>query len=103
MIAKRAGPRAPAIAGSFHPRPAQTLSRTVRDLLSGAVVQPRAQRCGVIAPHAGYAYSGAVAAQAFASVQSLRGRIRRTVIVGPAHFVPFVGIAAPSATAFMTP
>jgi AmmeMemoRadiSam system protein B len=103
MIAKHAGPRAPAVAGLFYPRSAQTLSRTVGDLLRGAAVQQRAKRCGVIAPHAGYAYSGAIAAQAFASVQALRGRIRRAAIVGPAHFVPFAGIAAPSATAFMTP
>ena len=103
MIAKRAGPRAPAVAGSFYPHSAQALSRTVGDLLSCAVARQRTQRCGVIAPHAGYTYSGAVAAQAFASVQPLCGRIRRAAIVGPAHFVPFVGIAAPSATAFTTP
>jgi AmmeMemoRadiSam system protein B len=105
MIGKRAGSRArpPAVAGSFYPSSTQTLSRTVGDLLSHAAVQQRARRCGVIAPHAGYTFSGSVAAEAFASVQFLRGRIRRAVIVGPAHFVPFVGIAAPSATAFTTP
>jgi len=105
MIAKRGGPRAraPAVAGSFYPGSASTLGRTVGELLASAAAQPRAPQRGVIAPHAGYAYSGAVAAQAFASVQSLRGRIGRAVIVGPAHFVPFVGIAAPSHMAFMTP
>jgi AmmeMemoRadiSam system protein B len=105
MIATRAGPRAraPAVAGSFYPGSAQTLGRTIVELVRGAAAQPRAQQRGVIAPHAGYAYSGPVAAQAFASVQSLRGRIGRAIVVGPAHFVPFVGIAAPSHAAFTTP
>jgi len=44
-----------------------------------------------------------VAAEAFASVRRLRGRIERAIVIGPAHFVPFRGIAAPSDTAFSTP
>ena len=95
--------RAPAVAGSFYPGSAQTLSRTVDDLLASADVGQRAQRCGIIAPHAGYAFSGPIAAAAFASVRGLRGRIARAAVLGPAHFVPFRGIAAPSDTAFATP
>jgi AmmeMemoRadiSam system protein B len=57
----------------------------------------------VIAPHAGYAYSGLVAARAFASLRQLHGRIKRAIIIGPAHFVPFVGICAPADWAFTTP
>jgi MEMO1 family protein len=95
--------RVPAAAGSFYPRSAHTLSQTVGNLLAAADVQPRAQRCGIIAPHAGYAYSGPVAAEAFSSVRSLRGRIGRATVIGPAHFVPFRGIAAPSHMAFATP
>jgi AmmeMemoRadiSam system protein B len=95
--------RAPAVAGRFYPRSAEMLSRTVDDLLGCADVGLRSQRCGVITPHAGYAYSGPVAAAAFASVRGLRGRIARAAVVGPAHFVPFPGIAAPSDTAFATP
>jgi len=105
MISNRATPRArpPAVAGSFYPRSAETLRRTVGNLLSAAEVQERSHRCGVIAPHAGYAYSGPVAAHAFASVRRLHGRIERAIVIGPAHFVPFRGIAAPSGTAFTTP
>src|SRR5262249_38411981 len=75
----------------------------VADLLSAAALKERSHCCGIIAPHAGYAYSGSVAARAFASVRALLGQIKRVVVVGPAHFVPFSGIAAPSHTAFLTP
>jgi MEMO1 family protein len=95
--------RAPVVAGTFYPESAGTLSRTVDDLLAGADVRQRLQRCGVISPHAGYGYSGAIAAAAFSRVRSLHGRIERAAVVGPAHFVPFPCIAAPSHTAFATP
>lgn len=104
MISNRAGPRprAPAVAGSFYPRSGEALRRTVDDLLSAVAVQQHPRRCGVIAPHAGYAYSGQVAAAAFASVRGC-GWIKRAIVIGPAHFVPFSGLAAPSDTAFATP
>jgi len=65
-------------------------------------VQQRSRYCGIIAPHAGYPYSGQVAAAAFASVRRC-GWIKRAIVVGPAHFVLFSGLAAPSDTAFATP
>jgi AmmeMemoRadiSam system protein B len=95
--------RPPAVAGSFYPRSAEALSRGVAELLAAAKAQDGSLACGLIAPHAGYGYSGAVAAQAFASVRRLRGAIERALIVGPAHFVPFAGIAAPTHAAFTTP
>jgi len=98
-----ARPRAPAAAGTFYPRSAKTLSQTVGALLSSVKVEERLYPCGVIAPHAGYAYSGLVAAHAFASLRQLHGRIKRAIIIGPAHFVPFAGISAPADTAFATP
>jgi MEMO1 family protein len=98
----RPRPRAPAAAGTFYPRSGETLRQTVDNLLSGAAVEQRAQRCGIIAPHAGYAYSGHVAATAFAGVRSC-GSLKRAIVIGPAHFVPFSGLAAPSVTAFTTP
>jgi AmmeMemoRadiSam system protein B len=57
----------------------------------------------VIAPHAGYVYSGPVAGRAFAALNEGAPRIRRAVVIGPAHFVPFRGVAVPSADAFRTP
>jgi AmmeMemoRadiSam system protein B len=58
---------------------------------------------GIIVPHAGYIYSGAVAAAAFAQLRPLAGQVRRAIVIGPAHFVPFAGLAAPSYAAFATP
>jgi len=57
----------------------------------------------VIAPHAGYIYSGQTAAYAFAQLQQVRDRIRRVVLLGPCHRVALVGLAVPSADFFETP
>jgi AmmeMemoRadiSam system protein B len=54
-------------------------------------------------PHAGYVYSGPVAASAYASLSEERRTIRHVLLLGPAHRVPFHGLAASSATAFETP
>jgi AmmeMemoRadiSam system protein B len=95
--------RAPAVGGTFYPRQPERLKRTVADLLDRASAEPRAAVRGIIAPHAGYVYSGPVAAEAFASLRSAASRFRRAVLVGPAHFVRFSGLAAPSQEAFATP
>lgn len=95
--------RPPALAGAFYPRQASDLNRQLRELLGG--VQP-ADVPGVkalIAPHAGYIYSGAIAASAYASIASLRGRIRRVVLLGPAHRTPLAGLALPAVDALATP
>jgi AmmeMemoRadiSam system protein B len=57
----------------------------------------------VIAPHAGYEYSGPIAASAYAPLAAARGRIERVVLIGPAHRVPVTGLSAPHADAFATP
>jgi AmmeMemoRadiSam system protein B len=61
--------------------------------------RPRA----LIAPHAGYAYSGPVAASAFRRVAGADSTFDRVVVIGPSHYVAFRGIAAPRASAFATP
>ncbi len=94
--------RPPAVAGSFYPRDANALRGKVAGLLNGASAAPGRLR-GVIAPHAGYRYSGPVAAEAFAAVRGCADRFARAIVVGPAHYVPFQGIAAPSHDAFLTP
>jgi AmmeMemoRadiSam system protein B len=91
------------VAGSFYPGSAENLSRTVSGLLASARSSERPSLLGIIVPHAGYVYSGSVAARAFARLQVVQNRFHRCVIVGPSHFVPFNGIAAPSHTAFATP
>jgi MEMO1 family protein len=95
------GSRRPAVEGSFYPQGAQALQSRVSGLLAEASAQPLSGACGVISPHAGYAFSGAVAAKAFASVSAGAG-FRRALIIGPSHFVPFRGIAGSSHAAFDT-
>jgi MEMO1 family protein len=96
--------RPPAVAGSFYPADAGCLRAAVEGYLATAngsrgAATPKA----VIAPHAGYVYSGPVAGHAFAALGEGAAAIRRAVVVGPAHFVPFRDIAVPRAAAFRTP
>jgi MEMO1 family protein len=96
--------RPPAVAGTFYPADRARLRATVEGHLAAASV-PRFGRSpkAVLAPHAGYAYSGPVAGHAFGVLGDDASRIRRVVVVGPAHFVAFRGLAVPRAAAFRTP
>lgn len=96
--------RYPAVAGLFYPSDARVLHAQVGELLSAAmpleaVPPPKA----VIAPHAGYLYSGPVAAAAYAAVAPLRGSVRRVVLLGPAHRMAVRAFALPAAQTFSTP
>jgi AmmeMemoRadiSam system protein B len=95
--------RPAAVAGSFYPRAPDVLKATVSDFLADAGIAQDGQIRALIAPHAGYVYSGVVAAKAFATLKGLQRPVRRLVILGPAHFVRFRGIAIPSVDAFQTP
>ncbi|MCK6434985.1 MAG: AmmeMemoRadiSam system protein B, partial [Aquabacterium sp.] len=101
--------RPAAVAGAFYPADAQTLREAVdRHLTHARAASQRHRTTGqppkvLIVPHAGYVYSGDVAARAYAELAPWRDRIRRVVVLGPSHRVPLRGIAAPSATAFDTP
>lgn len=96
--------REPAVAGLFYPSDEAALRQEVRRLLAAAddrqaSVRPKA----LIVPHAGYVYSGPVAARAYQLLAPLRRVIRRVVLLGPAHRVPLRGMAVPSAETFATP
>lgn len=97
--------RPAAVAGTFYPGQAEELAREVASLLqsaeagSGFEPVPKA----IIAPHAGYLYSGPIAASAYARLKPARGRIRRVVLLGPVHRVPVRGLALPGADSFATP
>ncbi len=94
--------REPAVAGMFYPADENELRRTVDEFLAAAkplAVEPKA----IVAPHAGYIYSGAVAASAYKALEKMAGRIRRVVLLGPAHRVAFHGLALSSADYFATP
>lgn len=94
--------RHPAVAGSFYPAQPQQLHRMLERLLIDARtvgIVPKA----LIVPHAGYIYSGPIAASAYALLKSVKDKIDRVVIIGPAHRVAFRGLAVSSAESFATP
>ena len=94
--------RAPAVAGAFYPAGADALSAQV-DQDVRAAVSPHGVPKAIIAPHAGYVYSGPIAGTAYATLTPARDAIRRVVLLGPSHRVAFRGLAAPSAEGFLTP
>lgn len=100
--------REAAVAGSFYPADSGELQSAVHRLLD-AVPAPKTADAdegpvkALIVPHAGYVYSGPVAAAAFARLLSRRADCRRVVLLGPGHCVGFSGLAASSADAWRTP
>jgi len=94
--------RRPAVAGMFYPGDAEQLASTVRSLLERAQATPCNPRA-IIAPHAGYVYSGPIAASVYAPLAAMRDQIRRVVLLGPSHRVPFRGVALPESDRFETP
>jgi AmmeMemoRadiSam system protein B len=98
--------RPAAVAGIFYPGTRSALAAEVREHLAGASLQ-----CGdaipapkaIIVPHAGFVYSGAIAASAYARLAAGREAIRRVVLFGPTHRVPVRALAVPSVEAFATP
>lgn len=98
--------RRAAVAGTFYPGEEARLRADVRQRLASAARRSEAatpEPKAIIAPHAGYVYSGDIAAAAYARVASLRGRITRVVLVGPCHRVAVRGLALPGAERFETP
>lgn len=94
--------RQPAVAGMFYPDDPEALRAMIGEFLDRARPQGPVPKA-MIAPHAGYIYSGPVAASAYARLTPARETIQRVVLLGPAHRVPFRGLAASSARAFATP
>jgi AmmeMemoRadiSam system protein B len=96
--------REPAVAGRFYPRDPGELRAQVESFLAAAAIpEPSAVPKAIIAPHAGYIYSGPVAASAYARLSPVRDTIKTVVLIGPAHFVPVHGVAVSLASAFVTP
>ncbi len=105
MTAEPLTVRPPAVAGTFYPSDPDDVRRSVRDALAGAVSRPSDAPVpeAIIVPHAGYVYSGAIAASAYERIAPARATIRRVVLLGPSHRVPVRGLAVPSVDAFETP
>jgi len=95
--------RQPAVAGQFYPGDAKDLQETISRYLGEVpeVDSPRPK--AIIAPHAGYIYSGPIAATAYAHLAQANGEVSRVVLLGPAHWVPIRGLAASRAEGFATP
>lgn len=94
--------RPPAVAGMFYPAEPGTLARDIRVMLADAKpndYHPKA----VIVPHAGYIYSGPVAASAYVALRNVATRVSRVVLLGPTHRVAVRGLALPGVEAFATP
>lgn len=94
--------RSPAVAGLFYPADIQQLRHDVQQLLSHAKFHDTKPKA-LIVPHAGYIYSGAIAATAYVSLKTISTRIQRVVLLGPAHRVAVYGMALPSVDVFATP
>ncbi len=96
--------RPPAVAGLFYPADPVQLRADVRTCLqAGNAPDDEAVPKAIIVPHAGYVYSGPVAASAYARLLPARDHIRRVVLLGPSHRVPFHGLATSNAKTFVTP
>ena len=100
--------RPPAVAGSFYPDDQEALTRMVDRMLGTAQRKQTENKeihglRALIVPHAGYRYSGEVAATAYALLRQVRDRISRVILIGPAHRVRVQGLAISGADYFATP
>lgn len=95
--------RPPAVAGMFYPLDAESLAASVDAMLAAAPRSAGPAPKAIIAPHAGYVYSGPIAAAAYAALGRDRDLIQRVVLLGPAHRVHLTGLALPRAQALRTP
>lgn len=95
--------RPPAVAGMFYPDSPVVLTREIAGMLAGVSGATGGSPKAIIVPHAGYIYSGPIAASAFAAIEGLRPTIRRVILLGPTHRVAVRGLALPTSEAFATP
>jgi AmmeMemoRadiSam system protein B len=94
--------RTPAVAGSFYPADAHKLQTSVAHFLQDVKTtgtEPKA----IIAPHAGYIYSGPIAASAYALLKPAAAKIKRVILMGPSHRIAFKGLALSSCDRYSTP
>jgi MEMO1 family protein len=95
--------RRPVVAGRFYPSEAVELRRLIDFLLAGAPQRTGPMPKAIVVPHAGYIYSGPVAASAYAQFLPASDTIKRIVLLGPSHYFELDGLALPSAEALETP
>lgn len=95
--------REPAVAGMFYPANPKELHTMIQGFLQQAEKPAGSPPKAMIVPHAGYIYSGPVAAAGYSGLADIRDRIKRVVLLGPSHRVGFLGLASSSADIFRTP
>ncbi len=109
MSRGRGSTRRPAVAGLFYPAAAGELAEQVDRLLAEAVdpamtpIPGGTRLRALVVPHAGYAYSGPVAASGYRTLGAHTAQISRVVLLGPAHHVPLTGMAGAAAARWRTP
>ena len=95
--------RQPAVAGLFYPADKESLKQDIGQYLEqanyGRDIIPKA----IVVPHAGYIYSGPIAASAYKQIIPISDKINRVVLLGPSHRVGFSGLAVPESDVFKTP
>lgn len=95
--------RQPAVAGMFYPADKQILTHDIHEYLEHANIEQASTPKALVVPHAGYMYSGPIAASAYKQLFPVKDKINRVVLLGPSHRVAFHGLAAPEADFFNTP
>lgn len=94
--------RKAAVSGTFYPSDPQELKDMINSLYSKACDQPSTGKA-LIAPHAGFIYSGPIAASCYAPLRKRANEIKKVILLGPSHYVGFPGMAVPSVNFFETP
>ncbi|HET9553936.1 MAG TPA: AmmeMemoRadiSam system protein B [Anaeromyxobacteraceae bacterium] len=97
------GVRPPAVAGTFYPRDPRVLRGEVERFLAEVPARGGRRPKALVVPHAGYVYSGPVAAHAYARLRAAGPPVERVVLLGPAHRVAVAGLALPEVGRFETP
>lgn len=95
--------RQPAVAGMFYPADAQILKADIHQYLQQVETVPGDVPKAIVVPHAGYVYSGPIAASAYKQILPFKDKISRVVLLGPSHQVAFHGLAVPQSDFFNTP
>lgn len=97
------GIRQAAVAGLFYPADQQLLKDDIHDYLNEVNCEQKPNLKAIVVPHAGYMYSGSIAASAYKLLIPLKDKINRVILLGPSHRVAFNGLAVPESDFFTTP
>ena len=103
MTARPTATRRAAVAGRFYPAGPGELAAEVDGMLAGVAAPKPPGPTVIIAPHAGYRYSGPIAATAYRHLALGQDAVRRVLLIGPDHFTGLYGMAVPGSAAFATP